>query len=52
MKVIITVEVEEEHADPHHPTGITNEAYDRLTDPMESPLGWLGEIQDVERKER
>jgi hypothetical protein len=48
--VTITVDVEDEHADPDHPLGLTNEAYERLTDPMSSPLGWLGEITDVGRE--
>lgn len=48
MKVKITVDVEDEHADPDDRTGLTAEAYDRLTDPMHLPLGWLGEINEVE----
>lgn len=50
-KVLITVEVEDEHADPDHPCGLTNEAYERLTsygDHGAPPLTWLGEIDDVE----
>jgi hypothetical protein len=48
-KVIIEVEVEEEHADEGDSTGLTNDAYERLTEPMEGPLGWLGEVTDVRR---
>ena len=48
-KINITVEVEDEHSDPDDTTGITNEAYERLTEPMQGPLDWLGEITDVRR---
>lgn len=46
-KVIITVEAEPEHVDSDDATGLSAEAYERLTDPMDGPLGWLGEVQDV-----
>lgn len=54
MIVTITVEVDEdaEYADPAHPMGVTNEAYDRLTSYTEHgspPLAWLGEVQDIEK---
>lgn len=48
-KVAIIVELEPENSDPNDATGLTNEAYERLTDPMDRPLGWLGEIDDVSK---
>ena len=47
-KVTITVEVADEHADPEHEVGLTNEAFEKLTG-YPAPLAWLGEVQDVER---
>lgn len=46
-RIAIYVEVEE-GADPSHSTGLTVETYERLTDPLQGPLSWLGEIDDVE----
>lgn len=49
ISVIIEVDEGDPSADPDHETGITNEAYERLTGGTNGvpPLGWLGEIQDV-----
>jgi hypothetical protein len=54
MKVAIIIELDggDENADPDHPMGITNDAYDRLTSFTEHgspPLLWLGEVSDVEK---
>lgn len=53
MIVKITVQMDDdEHADEDDSTGLTNEAYERLTMGGEfgpPPLGWLGEVQDVSR---
>lgn len=56
MKVVIYVELDDadEAADPGHPMGITENAYDRLTSFTqwgEPPLSWLGEVTDVEKVE-
>lgn len=51
-KILIEVEMDEgdEFADPSDATGVTNEAYERLTGISEEPpLGWLGEVTDVRR---
>lgn len=49
-KVMIEIVVEDEYADPEDRTGITNEAYDMLTDSFgQHSLGWLGEVQDVRK---
>lgn len=50
MEIAIHVEVDEgdPSADPDDKTGITNEAYERLTE-MPGPLSWLGEIVHVQR---
>lgn len=50
MQISVIVELDNpEYIDEDHPTGITNEAYERLTAPFSSsPLGWLGEVVDVE----
>ncbi len=52
MKIKIIVEVDEGSADPGDKTGLTAEAYDRLTIDTEhgpSSLGWMGEVQEVEK---
>lgn len=46
-KVTILVEVDESQADVEDSTGLTSDAYDKLTDPMGGPLGWLGEVIEV-----
>ena len=49
--MIISIEVDVDpgdgHVDEGDHTGLTLEAYERLTDPMSGPLLWLGEVQDV-----
>ena len=48
----ITVEVDEgsPYFDPSHKMGITDDAFDLLTDPFQGKdLSWLGEVQDVEK---
>lgn len=56
MILTIWVEVDEdsEWVDRDHATGLTNEGYERLYgvtgEHGAPPLGWLGEIQDVERR--
>lgn len=52
MKVAIIVNVEDEDCmDTGHHTGITSDAYERLTSYTEEhgagALTWLGEVQDV-----
>jgi hypothetical protein len=48
ISILIEVEDDSEFVDPDHTMGITNEAYERLTG-VPSPLGWLGEITDIEK---
>ena len=57
MKLRITVDVDPEDPgiDSSHSTGLTNEAYERLTgytaEHGAGSLMWLGEIQDVEKED-
>lgn len=43
-KVRITLDVDDEYADPDHEMGITNEAYEELL----RKLSWLGDDIEVE----
>jgi hypothetical protein len=43
MKVIITMNLDDEFADPEHPTGVTEAGYDQITD----LLGTMGDDIDV-----
>ncbi len=54
VRVNIVVEVDPRWADSEHPAGISSDAYDRLTgadDVHEPSLSWLGEVQEVEKRE-
>lgn len=48
QKVIITMEIDDEYADPDHEMGVTNEGYELLV----SRLGALGTDVEVERDDR
>lgn len=56
MLIVITVDLDPDDpdADPDDSTGLTNDAYERLTGYTEEhgagSLSWLGEIQNVEKK--
>jgi hypothetical protein len=45
MKIAITMDLDDEYADPGHEMGITGEGYDRLTE----TLAEFGENIDVRR---
>lgn len=45
MKVRITIDIDDQYADPAHPMGVTDEGYTRIVD----TLSWLGDDVDVER---
>jgi hypothetical protein len=52
MKIAIYVNIEDgdPNADPNDPTGVTNDAFEKLTGVTgEPPLGWLGEVEDIQK---